>query len=114
MNFEKRRELEKKIARSAAEDLIAAGYSVSVYDGEEVTLKESTDIKAILKAMFTTDEDHLYAMAQGEDGKSKRVGWVQFTYGNDGWDVISDNTVNLEDALANTTALAEKLADEFS
>lgn len=33
-------------------------------------------------------------------------GWVQFTYGNDGWDVISDYTTNLELALAPVNKIA--------
>lgn len=53
--------------------------------------------------MFSTDEEFLYAY----DSDGKHVGWVHLVYGNSGWDVISDNTNNLEDALIAATELAE-------
>jgi hypothetical protein len=36
-------------------------------------------------------------------------GWVRFVYGNDGWDVVSDYTTNLEPHMKN----ADKLADYY-
>lgn len=105
-NIKLRQELEKRIARRCILDLIEAGYTVSVYDGEEVTVKCSTKGTEILAAMMTTDEDYLFAM----DANGKREGWVRFIYGNSGWDVINDYTVNLEDALKRTNALIERYA----
>ena len=65
--------------------------------------------------MRTTDEDCLFVRTRpgdpfdrGED-RAPFDGWVQFIYGNAGFDVINDYTVNLEAALARTN----KLADSF-
>lgn len=102
-----RLEVERRIAQQAIADLLEAGYTLGVNDGEEITIKESTDAEAVLKAMATTDEDYLLAYRDG-----KRVGWVRFIYGNDGWDVINDYTTNLEEALTKTTALTDKFSDE--
>ena len=107
MKVETRQKIERQIARRAAKDLIAAGYKVAVFDGEEIALEASTDVRAIIAAMFSTDEDYLFAMTPGEDGKLKRAGWVRFIYGNTGFDVINDYTTNLETVLAGTNALAD-------
>ena len=109
MNVETRQKIERQIARKTAKDLIAAGYSVAVFDGEEIALEASTDVRAIMAAMFSTDEDYLFAMTPSEDGKMKRAGWVRFIYGNTGFDVINDYTTNLETALTETNALADRL-----
>jgi hypothetical protein len=82
---------EQRIAEQTVDALLAAGYTLGVYDGEEMTVENSNDKQAILGAMFSTDEDYLYAFVN-----ASRWGWVRFVYGNDGWDVICDYTVNLE------------------
>ncbi|MGK9451963.1 hypothetical protein [Acidithiobacillus caldus] len=102
------RKTEKKIAISTTSDLIAADYKIAVFDGEEISLEASDNAEAILAAMFATDEEYLYAMAH-VDGELQRVGWVRFIYGNNGFDVINDCTTNLEGALTDTLALAERL-----
>ncbi|ABI60827.1 hypothetical protein [Nitrosomonas eutropha] len=109
MSMGERQNIERQIARSAVNALIKAGYSVAVFDGEEIALEAARDIGAIMDAMFSTDEDCLFAMITMKDGKKKRVGWVSFVYGNAGYDVISDYTTNLETVLADTTALTERL-----
>ncbi|NIE78367.1 hypothetical protein F3J45_28475 [Pantoea sp. Ap-967] len=108
MNAQQRQMIERLIAREAIKGLIADDYKISVFDGEQTTLKDSTDAAAIEAAMFTTDEDQLHVTHQhvGEQG------WVLFIYGNDGHDVIADNTVNIEPALKGASELADKIAAE--
>lgn len=96
---------EGKIARKAAEALIAAGFTVGVNDGEETVLKRSTDMGAIVAALFSSDEDYLLAY----DAAGKKVGWVYLVYGNSGYDLISDYSVNLTDALRPAENYAERL-----
>lgn len=93
MNVEKRQRIERRIAREAIKGLLAEGYKISVFDGEETVLTKSVDPAAIEKAMFSTDEDQFHVERDG--GEKPETGWVLFVYGNDGWDVIADNTVNL-------------------
>jgi hypothetical protein len=99
-----RMELEMRIPRAAVKGLLAAGYLITVYDGEEDTLVRSSDAKAILKATRTTDEDYLLASTASRND----AGWVRFIYGNEGPDVINDYTVNLEDALKGANAIANR------
>ena len=119
---QKRQAIEKAIATAAVDQLLAAGFRLGVNDGEEITIRQSTDKAAIMAALFTTDEDWLLVWDKGSvDGEpvwnghgaptSKRTGhdhWVRFVYGNDGFDVISDYTVSLEEHLTNATAKADE------
>jgi hypothetical protein len=107
MSVKMRQHVERDIATATIKGLLDAGYNVSVFDGEETTVKRSTDAALILAAMFTTDEDYLYAGCAKTCHEDRRHGWVRFIYGNDGWDVINDYTVNLEQAL---TAAHERAA----
>jgi hypothetical protein len=105
-------EIERKIAARIVDDALAAGYTVEVFDGEELVLKDSRDREAILAAMFSTDEDTLFFHSL--DDKKGRVvsGFVRLVYGNTGWDVISDASGN--SAMADLLAGAEKLAEQIS
>lgn len=103
-NVKLRQELERKIARAVITQAINLGYSIDVDDGEEITLRHSQDVKAILKAMFTTDEDWLILR------RGKESGWVRFVYGNGGYDVVNDYTVNLEPVMGP----ADKIAERYS
>jgi hypothetical protein len=99
--------VEQKIARYAVKHLIEAGFALSVFDGEEVTVKRSTDVVAICNAMATTDEDYLWVHRAGE---KQRCGWLFFVYGNDGYDVISDYTTNLDPQMESINKYSESFA----
>lgn len=80
---------ERAIAERLVTDAIAIaqGYQVSVNDGEAWVVKRSTDSKAIMAALFSTDEDYIRIR---KDGEESSVGTFTLVYGNDGWDVIAD------------------------
>jgi hypothetical protein len=65
--------------------LLEAGYSISVYDGEETVLKKSTDADDIFMALGSTDIDVLNVLRAA----SPRRGFVMLVWGND-VDVIHD------------------------
>jgi hypothetical protein len=101
-----RQQVERRIIRQIVKDAIAAGYSVSVFDGEETTVRQSRTVSKIMAAVLTTDEDHLFIHQPGE---ARRWGWVRLVYGNDGWDVVNDYSTNLEALMGNANRLAEEL-----
>jgi hypothetical protein len=78
---------EARIARKIVKDALANGWTVSVYDGEEWTVKRSADSRAILDALCTTDSDVLRL----RDASGEPVGNIWLVWGNDE-DVISDHT----------------------
>ncbi len=108
MDMPVRRKYEELIARRVISDLLGAGFSISVNDGGETTLIRSRDAEAVFKAMFTTDEDFLYAV-KDTDAPGDFSGWVRFIYGNDGYDVVSDYTTNLEPFMGGARELADAL-----
>jgi hypothetical protein len=95
--------MEQRIVKLTVKTLINAGYELSVFDGEEQSAWTGTDVKMLHDALMNTDEDYLYTR---KDGKKS---FVQFVYGNDGWDVICDHGVSLTAVLAPVTALTDKL-----
>lgn len=106
MNIEKRRQIERRIARRVVKDGLAAGYKIGVDNGgDEFELPPSGNGTAILNAMFATDEEYLVFYMDGE-----RVGSVYFVYGNDGWDVITDYSTCLEEVLKGANDLADRLS----
>lgn len=106
LSLEERKAVEKRIASAVIRSGLNAGYTITVNDGEGMPVKRSSDHDVILAAMFSVDEEHLEFFKEG-----KRVGWVFFVYGNDGWDVICDHTVNLSDILEEANRIADEVAD---
>ena len=107
---------ERAIIAQLLDDAAAAGYLVSVHDGEGFAVRISSDQTAIRLAIGDTDEATLRfrdASRSYSDGAQSRelVGWVYLIHGN-GADVISDYSDNAETAglLAPALALADRLA----
>ena len=98
--------IEKRIANRAIKDILAAGFTIDVYDGEEWALENSSRPRQIAAAMYSTDEDYLFLRKNG-----KRTGqWVRLIYGNV-CDLISDYTVSLEELLKGADELARKIEE---
>jgi hypothetical protein len=111
MNVKTRQTIERRIIRRIVTDAIGAGHFVSVHDGEETTVARSRDVRAIMAAIMTTDDDVLLFSASPTE---KAFGWVRLIYGNSGYDVVNDYTTNLEPIMAGATALADKLEEQYS
>lgn len=101
-----RGQIEQLIVKKVITDLLAAGFALTVDDGDGEG-NQLLGVTEVVDAIMNTDEDRLYAYKRGEDKRC--FGWILFIYGNDGWDVISDYTTNLEEILKPAHALAEKL-----
>jgi hypothetical protein len=99
--------VDQMVARACITDLLRAGFEISVFDGEEITVARSRRARKVLAAMATTDEDYLFVFRPGEAARS---GWVRFIYGNGPGEVINDYTTNLETIIAKTNALAERVS----
>lgn len=81
--------VERRIVGRLVDAGLSMGYSVSVNDGEEWTVKRSSNRKEIMDALATTDSDTLRFHTSGGD----RVGGFFLVWGNDE-DVISDHSDN--------------------
>lgn len=106
MSVQMRIEVEKKVIRAFVEAAIKDGCAITVKCCDESTeIKRSTDVDAIMAAIMAGDEDRLYVRKD-----DKPFGWVYCVYGNDGYDVISDYTTNLEYLMGE----ANKVSDHYA
>lgn len=80
---------ERRIARALINGAIKRGWSVSVYDGQEWTLRNVCALATVTDALATTDSDTLHFTNPNMVG----VGQVLLIWGNDE-DVISDHSDN--------------------
>lgn len=104
MDNEKRLELELRVLRKMCRSLCAAGYSLSVWDGEEWAIKRSTQPDIVLAELRATDEEQV-RVREGD----KVIGTIYLVYGNSPWEVVSDYSTSLESALAETTAYTDAM-----
>jgi hypothetical protein len=118
MTVKIRQKIEREIITQFVKDALSAGYRLAVslergYDVEDMLLG-STDQKKIVDEAMSGDEAHIFVQpATGptvEDNSVVSIGWVYVVLGNDGYDVISDYTTNLEALLKN----ADELSDHYS
>ena len=110
MPFKIRRKLERQIAIRVVKDALAEGWLVTVDNGadEDVTLVRSDSVRAVLAAMFATDDETL---SFSQDGVRK--GWVRFVYGNSGWDVVNDYSTGIEALMEGANGLADELEAKY-
>jgi hypothetical protein len=83
---------ERGVATRLVRAAINAGFTVSVYDGEEYTVKRSKSEAVILPALASTESDVLVI----RDSAGARVGDLCLIWGNDpdGEELIADHTDN--------------------
>lgn len=84
--------VELLIATKLIEIITNDGYQIAVYDGETTCLSRTDDVKKIVAAIMSTDEDRLIVIRPDGQGE----GSIHLIYGNDGHDVIHDYTTNCE------------------
>ena len=96
-------EVERRIVGKLVQDALAAGYSLSVWDGGEMTVVESHDPDEVYKALASTDSDDLFIHI-----RENNVPCVKLVWGNN-CDVISDYNISLEHVLTGANALADEL-----
>ena len=107
MSVKMRQEVERKIATAFVTEAIKAGFVLTVDYGDGESKRFRT-IESVLAAMFQGDDDRVYVY---NPTNNQRVGWCWFVYGNDGWDVISDYTVNLEPLMGPANKISEHYSD---
>lgn len=81
--------IEDRIIKAIVERALATGRSISVGDGEDFSLEQSTDAGAIMAEVGATDET-VFVVYTGVS----RLGFIHFVHGNDE-DVLSDCTANM-------------------
>lgn len=103
MTNEQRQKIEREIVGKIIDVAHSRGYAISINNGgDDNEISKSRDKDSILENMFGTDEEtmffHVWIATTGEI-KDDTEFWVEFVYGNDGYDVIHNYVVN-EDSKA--------------
>lgn len=97
-----RGKIEVTLVRALIERLKVAGYHVGYEDPDDGTRKFPADLTA---EVFNYDEVYLLALPKGE----VQSYWVKLVFGNNGWDMISDYSIALENEMKPIDQLAERL-----
>jgi hypothetical protein len=101
----KRIATEKRIVGKTIRALKKAGFLFRVDDGGDDMSPMLTRVNEVLDLCFGTDCVTVFVYVG-----LREAGWVNFVYGNGGWDVLSDYTTNLEDVLKPVNDFADSLA----
>lgn len=100
--------VESDIVARTIDAMLSAGYFLQTDLRDSARPETPTrDRDTILSEMMETDDEFLGVFECATD--ELPLGWVRFVYGNDGWDVISDYTVNLESILKPVNEYADTL-----
>ena len=99
---------EQAMLKCLIAELLEHGFALSVNDGEEEVVKQSRDPEKIFQACRSTDQDLLIVFHLEPRGL-RQIGWIKLVYGNDGWDLLSDYTINLEPFLVKTQTLSNTI-----
>jgi hypothetical protein len=110
MDIQTRISIERRIVRRVVRAALKAGYTVSIFDSEEWAVKRSTSYRAVMDNMMQTDEE----VMRLRDKEGNNMGFIFFVYGNDGYDVICDYALSLEEFLKPINDYADKLANQYA
>lgn len=107
--------MERAVVRRAATELLSQDFALRVHYGNEEGwgCDITTDPGKVMEAIMACDEEAL-CVYSGGDGSWRRFGTISLVYGNAGWEVVSDYSVNLEPHLLETNAYVDQLGDAES
>lgn len=91
MSNEKRLELELDLVRLIIKDAIDDGHVISIYDGEDYPIEDSTDLEAIMAEVRATDMDSILFKKTIKPNEFL-LGSITLIYGNAPWEVVNDYT----------------------
>jgi len=98
--------IDRLIVRHVVESLAKAGYSFSIPEDSGNELELTGNVPKTLQALAGVDDERLYVSIG-----AKPCGWVYFVFGNDGFNVVSDYTTNLETVLASSFLFSKDLEE---
>lgn len=102
--------VEQDIVTRTVDALLAMGYALQTDMREDPRPEQPTKNRAsILAELMQVDDEFLGVFYPHITVDTRPDAWVRFVYGNDGWDVISDYTTNLELVLAPINEYADSL-----
>jgi hypothetical protein len=100
--------IELQVVDAIIKAAVVIGYRLGVEGegGEEVDTSDASTLKALL---FNLDD--AVVLVFNSPGAEEPFGWIRLVFGNDGWDLVSDYSTNLEEFLAPVQAVADFWGD---
>lgn len=80
-----------------------AGYTFEIEDADEDD-GDMSDAAQLKAALFNRDAAALLVF---NGNRPQAFGWIRLVFGNDGWDLVSDYSTNLEEFLGPVNAVAD-------
>lgn len=84
---------ERYVVQQIVNRALDKGYLLSVYDGEEYAIKDSTDAEEVMGQLGHCDAEWLGVWTPTGE---RRIGTIMLVYGNDADEVVADWTDNTE------------------
>ena len=103
MSRKLRMQAEREIVRATIEAAIKRGWLLRGVDNGEDDVETTNDVERAMELAFVCDDARIFFHRPPQD-----TAVLYIVFGNDGWDVINDYTVNLDEAIDDTDALVEK------
>ena len=104
--IEQRQAIERQIVECFIDEMLAQGHRVAIDNGgDDIEFPPTNDASKVKAEIMATDDERIYVYRNAD----KPIGHAYFVYGNSGWDVLCDYTVNLENLMPKTLALGESL-----
>ena len=105
MNVKQRKELERKIVEQLLTELIEQGFEVRFDDMSGDLPPIVNNVPDAMKQAFSVDEEYLFIY----DKLHTYIGHVFLAYGNDGWDAITDYSIDVEKNIQKTLNWIDEL-----
>lgn len=106
--------IEHALTKFLYEDLIRQGYRLMLTSGddpmEECEKTPTRNVDDLLDLSMNVDDITVLLFAS-DKADARCLGWVKLVYGNDGFDLVSDYSMAIEHALAETIKLSDRFAD---
>lgn len=108
---QEREDMEKQIIGAVIDSILEhEGYTITLNDGEARPIKKSRDKAALLDGVGSTEMDAFEVY----DESGRYLGIIEFTYGNEGWTVIHDNSIGVDHLLVKAEELADQLEEKYA
>lgn len=115
-DIEARMAIEKQIAERLVAELLDHNFWLAVFDGEEITPANNiaTDICVNLEGLEEVTL-RVYRKFEPAPGVNtyQYYGEILLVYGNDGYDLIADNSVSLNEYITATEELASQIEESL-
>lgn len=103
--------MERQIIKALVTEAFKRGFTTITIDnggdaGEDITC---TNTKEVMASIRQTDEEHMFFVHPD----NPKMSWVFLVYGNDGYDVIADHSLSLNEMIETLDPLIHTLEAQF-